>query len=49
MARANPELIGAFRRTAERLSGDVSYQWGHMRTWVDLLEQSILQPECTFA
>jgi len=30
MARANAELIGALRRTAERLSGDVSYQWGHM-------------------
>jgi hypothetical protein len=30
MARANLELIGALRRTAERLSGDVSYQWGHM-------------------
>ncbi len=30
MARANPELIGALRQTAERLSGDVSYQWGHM-------------------
>jgi len=30
MARANLELIGALRRTADRLSGDVSYQWGHM-------------------
>ena len=30
MARANRELIDAWRRTAERLSGDVSYQWGHM-------------------
>src|SRR5439155_21677613 len=30
MARANHELIGALRRTAERLAGDVSYQWGHM-------------------
>ena len=30
MARANLELIGALRQTAERLSGDVSYQWGHM-------------------
>jgi len=30
MARANAELIGALRQTAERLSGDVSYQWGHM-------------------
>jgi hypothetical protein len=30
MARANSELIGALRRTARRLSGDVSYQWGHM-------------------
>ncbi len=29
MARANRELIDALRRTAERLSGDVSYQWGH--------------------
>jgi len=30
MARANRELIDALRRPAERLSGDVSYQWGHM-------------------
>jgi len=32
MARANLELIGALRQTARRLSGDVSYQWGHMGT-----------------
>ncbi len=32
MARANPELIDALRRTAERISSDVSYQWGHMGT-----------------
>lgn len=30
MARANPELISALRRTAQRLATDVSYQWGHM-------------------
>jgi hypothetical protein len=30
MARANRDLISALRRTAESLSGDVSYQWGHM-------------------
>ena len=30
MARANPELIDALRRAAERLASDVSYQWGHM-------------------
>ncbi len=32
MARANHDLIDALRRTARRLSGDVSYQWGHMGT-----------------
>ncbi len=30
MTTARSELIGALRRTAQRLSGDVSYQWGHM-------------------
>jgi len=30
MARANPELISALRRTAQHLVTDVSYQWGHM-------------------
>lgn len=30
MARANSDLIAALRQTAARLSGDVSYQWGHM-------------------
>ena len=30
MARANSDLIAALRQTAGRLSGDVSYQWGHM-------------------
>jgi hypothetical protein len=30
MARANHDLVSALRRTAERLSADVSYQWGHM-------------------
>ena len=30
MARANRELISALRQTAQRLAGDVSYQWGHM-------------------
>lgn len=30
MARANRELVSALRDTARRLSGDVSYQWGHM-------------------
>ena len=30
MARANRELIGALRQTAQRLASDVSYQWGHM-------------------
>src|SRR5205085_3146079 len=32
MARANPDLIDALRQTAQRLAGDVSYQWGHMGT-----------------
>jgi hypothetical protein len=30
MARATPELLQALDRTIERLSGDTSYQWGHM-------------------
>jgi hypothetical protein len=30
MACANRELISALRQTAQRLSSDVSYQWGHM-------------------
>ncbi len=30
MARANSDLIAALRQSASRLSGDVSYQWGHM-------------------
>ena len=30
MASANPELIRALRVTADRLSGDTTYQWGHM-------------------
>jgi hypothetical protein len=30
MARASGDLIDALRRTADRLAGDVSYQWGHM-------------------
>ncbi|ACY15993.1 hypothetical protein [Haliangium ochraceum] len=30
MARANVDLIRALRQTAERLRGDVHYQWGHM-------------------
>jgi hypothetical protein len=30
MARANRDLISALRQTAQRLAGDVSYQWGHM-------------------
>ncbi|HKB78701.1 MAG TPA: hypothetical protein VKH35_03195, partial [Thermoanaerobaculia bacterium] len=32
MARANGDLIAALRESARRLSGDVSYQWGHMGT-----------------
>ncbi len=30
MATPNPELIHALRVTADHLSGDTSYQWGHM-------------------
>lgn len=30
MARATIELVRALRVTAERLSSDTSYQWGHM-------------------
>lgn len=30
MARANSDLIAALLQSAARLSGDVSYQWGHM-------------------
>ena len=30
MAHASDDLITALRQTAQRLSGDVSYQWGHM-------------------
>jgi len=30
MARANRELISALRQTSQRLTRDVSYQWGHM-------------------
>jgi hypothetical protein len=42
MARATVDLISALRRTAQRLSGDVSYQWGHMGMCnCGLLAQSI--------
>ncbi len=30
MVTASRDLISTLRRTAERISGDVSYQWGHM-------------------
>lgn len=30
MSRANPELITALRKTAERLQDGAKYQWGHM-------------------
>ncbi|GAB3180658.1 hypothetical protein [Telluribacter humicola] len=30
MARPNPELIAALRRTARKLSDGAPYQWGHM-------------------
>ncbi|WP_040664978.1 hypothetical protein [Nafulsella turpanensis] len=30
MARANPEIILALRRTAEKLYSGANYQWGHM-------------------
>ena len=30
MARPNPELVDALRRTIERLSSDTRYAWGHM-------------------
>lgn len=30
MARPNPELIGALRRTARKLQEGAPYQWGHM-------------------
>lgn len=30
MARANADLIFTLRQTAQRLNGNVSYQWGHM-------------------
>ena len=30
MARPNPELIGALRRTADKLKNGAPYQWGHM-------------------
>lgn len=30
MARANPELVDALRRTIERLASDTRYAWGHM-------------------
>jgi hypothetical protein len=30
MARPNPELIDALRRTARKLAEGVPYQWGHM-------------------
>jgi hypothetical protein len=30
MARPTPSLISALRLTADRLEGDVDYQWGHM-------------------
>lgn len=30
MARPNPELIDALRRTARKLSEGAPYQWGHM-------------------
>jgi len=30
MAKTNPELILAIRRTAEKLSKGAPYQWGHM-------------------
>lgn len=30
MAQSNPELIGALRETAQRLSNGAKYEWGHM-------------------
>ncbi len=30
MAKPNPELIEAIRKTARKLQTNVSYQWGHM-------------------
>jgi hypothetical protein len=30
MASANPDLVDALRVTADRLSRDTAYQWGHM-------------------
>ncbi|HHP7243017.1 MAG TPA: hypothetical protein ACFCUD_15190 [Cyclobacteriaceae bacterium] len=30
MAKANPEIIVALRKTAEKLEKGASYQWGHM-------------------
>jgi hypothetical protein len=30
MASPNPELVRALRATADKLSGDTTYQWGHM-------------------
>jgi hypothetical protein len=30
MARPNPELVDALRRTIERLASDARYAWGHM-------------------
>ena len=30
MAKSNPELSGALRETADRLSNGATYEWGHM-------------------
>lgn len=30
MAKSNPELIGALRATAQRLTAGAHYEWGHM-------------------